>query len=156
MEINIGEKAPDFTLRAHDKSEVTLSQFQGKKVVLLFFPLAFTGTCTKELCSMRDNLSEYNDLDAQVLAISVDSLFVLNQYREANDYNFPLLSDFNKQTIRSYGTLHETFVLDMKGVAKRSVFVIDGSRESYAIRKYSTLPTDLPDFEKVKEVLAAI
>ena len=155
MEINIGEKAPDFTLRAHDKSEVSLSQFQGKKVVLLFFPLAFTGTCTKELCSMRDNLSEYNDLDAQVLAISVDSLFVLNQYREANDYNFPLLSDFNKQTIRSYGALHETFVLDMKGVAKRSVFVIDG----VGILRHKEIldvPTELPDFEKVKEVLAAI
>ncbi len=155
MEINIGEKAPDFTLRAHDKSEVSLNQFKGKKVVLLFFPLAFTGTCTKELCSMRDNLGDYNDLDAQVLAISVDSLYVLNQFREANDYNFPLLSDFNKQTIRSYGTLYETFALGMKGVAKRSVFVIDGTG-ILRHKEILDVPSELPDFEKVKEVLATI
>ena len=155
MEVNIGEKAPDFNLRAHDKSLMSLSQFQGKKVVLLFFPLAFTSTCTEELCTMRDNLSDYNDLDAQVLAISVDSLFVLNQYKQANDYNFPLLSDFNKQTVRSYGALHETFALDIKGVAKRSVFVIDGMG---VLRHKEILdnPSELPNFEKVKEVLAAI
>lgn len=155
MEINIGEKAPDFTLYANDKLEVSLYQFQGKKVVLFFFPLAFSGACTKEVCTIRDNLSAFNDLDAQVLAISVDSLFVLERFREVNNCNFPMLSDFNKSTIRSYGALHEAFDFNIQGVAKRSVFVIDG----VGILRYKEIlddPSNFPDFEKVKEVLAAI
>ncbi len=155
MEINVGEKAPNFALRAHDRSLVTLEQFRDKKVVLLFFPLAFTRTCTKELCSLRDDLQAYNELDAQILAISVDSLFVLDKFREEYGYNFPLLSDFNKEVCRSYGALHEEFALGIKGVAKRSVFVIDGSG-SLRHKEIMENPSNLPDFQKVKDVLAAI
>ena len=155
MEINVGEKAPDFTLRAQDKSRVTLSQYRGKKVVLLFFPLAFTSVCTKELCTIRDELGDYNDLNAEVLAISVDSLYTLNKFRSAHNYNFPLLSDFNKDTSRSYGTLHEEFGLDMRGVSKRSVFVIDGMGV-VRHKEILEIPSQIPDFEKVKETLAAI
>jgi peroxiredoxin len=96
MAIQIGQKAPDFTLHDTDKNKVTLSEQQGKNVVLLFYPLAFTGTCTKELCSVRDNMSFYNDVNAQVYGISVDSLFANGKFKEEQNYNFPLLSDFNK------------------------------------------------------------
>jgi len=122
--LSVGDKAPEFTLRATDKSEKSLNDFSGKHVVLLFFPLAFTGVCTKELCGVRDDHRVYEDLNAQVLAVSVDSLFTLEQFKEAQNYNFPLLSDFNKEVSRAYGSIYEDFVLGMKGVSKRSAFVI--------------------------------
>ena len=125
MEITVGSQAPNFTLRNTEKAEVSLENYKGKKVVLLFFPLAFTGVCTTELCSMRDDIASYSDLDADILAISVDSLFVLDQFKKVENYNFTLLSDFNKEVSRAYGALYEDFVLDMKGVSKRSAFVID-------------------------------
>ena len=154
MEVNIGERAPLFTLRAHDKSEVHLNQYQGKKVVLLFFPLAFSSVCTKELCLMRDEMADYNELDAEVLAISVDSLYSLNVFREKYGYNFSLLSDFNKEASRSYGALHEEFGHGMKGVSKRAVFVID---KGGIIRHKEILdnPGQMPDFDKVRSVLAS-
>ncbi len=155
MEINIDEKAPDFTLRAHDKSMVSLHDYRGQNVVLLFFPLAFTSVCTTELCSMRDHLADYEALNAKVFAISVDSLYTLKHFRETNRLNFPLLSDFNKETSRSYGTLHEEFGYGMKGVAKRSVFVIDGQG---VIRHKEILevPSELPNFDVVRDTLANI
>ena len=125
MNISIGDKAPSFTLRNTAKAEVSLSDFSDQNVLVLFFSLAFTGVCTTELCSIRDNISQYESLDAQVLAISVDSLFTLEQFKKAEGYNFPLLSDFNKEISRAYGSLYEDFVLDMKGVSKRSAFLID-------------------------------
>lgn len=152
MVINKGDKAPNFSLRDTNKAEVKLSDFEGKKTVILFFPLAFTSVCTDELCSVRDNLSFYNDLDAEVLGISVDSLFVLEKFKEMNGYNFTLLSDFNKEASRAYGTLYENFVLDMKGVSKRAAFVVD---EKGIIRYAEVLESagDLPNFSAIKEVL---
>ncbi len=125
MALQIGDQAPAFTLYSSDKQEVSLSDFQNKKVVVLFFPLAFTGVCTDELCEVRDNLSTYQGLNAEVLAISVDSIFALDQFKKQQNLPFPLLSDFNKETAAAYGALYEEFVLGMKGVAKRSAFVID-------------------------------
>ena len=153
MSVQIGEKAPNFTLRATDKSEVSLEDYKGKNVVLLFFPLAFTGVCTEELCSMRDDISSYENLDAQILAVSVDTVFVLGEFKKQQNYNFPLLSDFNKDVSRSYGALYETFVLDMKGVSKRSAFVID---KEGVVRYAEVLESagDLPNFEAVKETLS--
>jgi peroxiredoxin len=155
VEVNIGERAPLFTLRAQDKTEVHLNQYQDKHVVLLFFPLAFSSVCTKELCMMRDDLADYNELNAEVLAISVDSLYSLNVFREKYGYNFDLLSDFNKEVSRSYGALHEEFGLGMKGVSKRAVFVID---KGGTIRHKEILdnPGQMPDFDKVRTVLASI
>ena len=155
MAVQVGEKAPTFTLHAHDKSEVALEDHHGKNVVILFFPLAFTGTCTDELCAIRDDLSTYNDLNAEVLAISVDSLFTLDQYRQQNDYNFNLLSDFNKTVSRAYGAFYEDFVLNMQGVSKRAAFVID---KSGVVRYAEVLEkaTDLPDFAAVKETLTKL
>jgi len=123
--LNIGDKAPDFTLFNTEKKEISLKDYHGKKVLVLFFPLAFTGVCTTELCSVRDGISFYNDIGCDVIAISVDSLFTLEKFKEEQNLNFPLLSDFNKETAEAYGCLYDDFVLGMKKVAKRSAFIID-------------------------------
>jgi len=95
MSVKVGDKAPDFSLLSNKVEKVSLSDFRGKNVVLLFFPLANTGVCTKEMCTFRDELKSYENLNAQVLGISVDSPFALQMWAEKNNYNFPLLSDFN-------------------------------------------------------------
>ncbi len=125
MKIEVGSKAPGFSLYSSEKEKISLSDFKDKNVVLLFFPLAFTGVCTKELCNVRDNIGLYNNSKAKVLAISVDSPQTLAKFKEDQQLNFPLLSDFNKIVSAEYGSLYETFSLDMKGVSKRSAFVID-------------------------------
>jgi len=104
---------------------------------------------------MRDEMADYDQLDAEVLAISVDSLYTLNVFREKYGYSFILLSDFNKEVSRSYGALHEEFGLGMKGVSKRSAFVIDkGGIIRY--KEILDIPSQMPDFDKVKTVLASI
>ena len=127
MKIEVGSQAPGFSLYSSEKERVSLSDYKGKNVVLLFFPLAFTGVCTKELCNVRDNIGAYNNSKAKVIAISVDSPQTLAKFKEDQQLNFPLLSDFNKTVSAEYGSIYETFSLDMKGVSKRSAFVIDGS-----------------------------
>jgi glutaredoxin-dependent peroxiredoxin len=125
IKINVGQQAPDFTLYDSEKNRITLSDQRGQNVLLLFFPLAFTSTCTAELCSVRDNLSFYNKMQAKVFGISVDSLQTLAKYKEEQKLNFTLLSDFNKEVSADYGSLYEMFGYNMKGVSKRSAFVID-------------------------------
>lgn len=125
MKIEIGQPAPDFTLFDSTKNKVTLSALRGQNVLLLFFPLAFTSTCTAELCSVRDNISFYNNVNAKVLGISVDSLHTLAKFKADQNLNFTLLSDFNKDVSSLYGSLYEMFGYNMKGVSKRSAFVID-------------------------------
>jgi peroxiredoxin len=150
--IQIGQKAPDFTLYDSDKQKITLSNYHGKNVLLLFFPQAFTGTCTKELCSTRDNIALYNEANAQVFGISVDSVFTLGKYKEDQHLNFPLLSDFNKTVSTEYGSLYDNFVFDMKGVSKRSAFVIDKD----GVVRYAEIletATDLPDFAAIQKTL---
>ncbi len=97
------------------KNKVGLSDFKGRNVLLLFFPQAFTGTCTKELCSVRDNIADYNNVNAQVLGISVDSIFTLAKYKEEQKLNFPLLSDFNKEVSEDYGSLLRKFCVRYEG-----------------------------------------
>jgi peroxiredoxin len=155
MSLRIGDAAPDFTLRDSDKQEVALHDYKGKNVVILFFPLAFTGTCTTELCSLRDNMNIYNGLNASVLAISVDSLFTLEKFKAEQGYNFPLLSDFNKEVSTAYGSLYENFVLDMKGVSKRSAFVVDKE----GVIRYTEILEDatrIPDFDAIQNVLKTL
>ena len=125
MKIEVGSIAPGFTLYSSEKQKVSLADYKDKNVLLLFFPLAFTSVCTKELCNVRDNIGVYNNSKAKVLAISVDSPQTLAKFKEDQHLNFPLLSDFNKTVSEEYGSLYETFSLDMKGVSKRSAFVID-------------------------------
>ena len=125
MKIELGQTAPDFTLYDSAKNKVTLSDLHGQNVLLLFFPLAFTSTCTAELCSVRDNISFYNNVNAKVFGISVDSLHTLAKYKAEQNLNFTLLSDFNKEVSSMYDSLYERFGYNMKGVSKRSAFVID-------------------------------
>lgn len=155
MTLKTGDKAPSFTLRNSETNEVSLSDYAGKNVIILFFPLAFTGVCTTELCTMRDNMSMYQDLDAQIVAISVDSPFTLAKFKEEQTLNFPLLSDFNKEVSRAYGSLYEDFVLDMKGVSKRAAFVVD----SNGIIRYAEVlenAGELPNFAILKETLVSL
>jgi len=155
MALKAGDKAPLFTLHASDTSEVSLSDYAGKNVVVLFFPLAFTGTCTEELCTMRDALAEFNGMNTDVVAISVDSPFTLAKYKETESLNFPLLSDFNKEVSRQYGSLYDTFVFGMEGVSKRSAFVVDAEG---IIRYAEVLESagDLPNFAAVRETLGSL
>ncbi len=125
MKIEVGSIAPVFNLYSSEKEKVSLEDYRGKNVVLLFFPLAFTGVCTKELCFVRDNIGIYNDSKASVLAVSVDSPQTLAKFKADQKLNFTLLSDFNKIVSQEYGCLYETFSLGMKGVSKRSAFVVD-------------------------------
>lgn len=152
MSIQNGQQAPDFTLYNTLKQPVQLSSLKGSKVVLLFFPAAFTGTCTKELCSVRDDLSWYNNVNAKVFGISTDAVFSLIRYKAEQNLNFELLSDFNKTVCEAYGSQYDTFILDMKGVAKRSAFVID---ETGVVVYAEVLDSagDIPDFEKIKAAL---
>src|ERR1700722_2178628 len=153
--IQIGQPAPNFTLFNSDKQKVSLSDYAGKNVLLLFFPQAFTGTCTKELCSPRDNIALYNQANAEVFGISVDSVFTLAKYKEEQHLNFPLLSDFNKTTSTAYGSLYEDFVFDMHGVSKRTASVID---KAGVVRYAEVLEkaTDLPDFTAIQKALAGL
>lgn len=152
MTIEIGQTAPGFTLYDTDKNKVSLSDFTGKNVLLLFYPQAFTGVCTKELCAVRDDISRYSNVNAQVLGISVDSVFTLQKYKEAQQYNFPLLSDFNKEVSELYGSLYTEWILDMKGVSKRASFIIDkGGKIFYAQVLESA--NEMPDFEAINKEL---
>jgi len=155
MHLNIGDTAPDFTLFNTEKQAISLSSYHGKNVVILFFPLAFTSTCTAELCGVRDDISNYGKMEAEVLAISVDSLFTLGKFKEEQGLNFNLLSDFNKTTSEAYGSLYDTFVLDMKGVSKRSAFLVD--REG-VIRYAEVLESagDVPNLDALKEILKTL
>lgn len=152
MAIEPGKTAPDFTLFDTGKTKVSLSGLQGKNVILLFFPQAFTSTCTKELCAVRDDIGRYSNANAQVLGISVDSVFTLKKYKEDQHYDFPLLSDFNKEVSALYGSLYNEWILDMKGVSKRSAFVID---KAGIIRYAEVLENagDIPDFNTINRVL---
>lgn len=155
MPLTSGHTAPAFSLTSSDKETISLDQFKGRPVVLLFFPLAFTSVCTAELCSIRDGLKEYDQHEAQVLGISVDSPFALAKFREENGLNFPLLSDFNKEASSAYEVLYETFAFGMKGVSKRAAFVIDGEG---VIRYAEVLENagELPNLEAVIGTLAGL
>lgn len=152
MTLHVGDKAPNFKLISTEKEPVELSDYDGKNVLLLFFPLAFTGVCTTELCSVRDNLSQYNDAKVEVFGISVDSLFSLDKFKEEQNLNFTLLSDFNKEASTAYGCLYKDFVLDMKGVSKRSAFLIDKN----GLLQYTEILDDagqLPDFNAIEQAI---
>ncbi|GIX47944.1 MAG: peroxiredoxin [Candidatus Tectimicrobiota bacterium] len=155
MSVQVGQPAPDFTLKNTDMQDVTLSSFRGQKnVVLLFVPLAFTSVCTNELCSVRDNLNQYASLNAEVLGISVDSPFALKQWKEKENLNFTLLSDFNREVVKAYGAQYDQ-LLGFKGVAKRAAFVIDKEGKV----RYAEVLEDarqLPNFEKIQETLRSL
>jgi len=154
MSLQVGDQAPDFKLYSSDLTEVSLSAFKGKKVIIHFFPMAFTGVCTEQLCAMRDNFSFYEGIDAQILGISVDSPFSLAKFKEVQNYQFPLLSDFNKEVSSAYGAFYDEFAFGLKGVSKRAAFVID---EAGKIVYAEVLENagDLPDFKAINDSLKA-
>ena len=156
MSKQTGDQIPDVTLFDTDKTPVSLSGQQDKNLVILFFPLAFTSTCTAELCSMRDNIAIYNTANAQVYGISVDSLFTLGKFKEEQHLNFPLLSDFNKEASKAFGVLYDTFpAFGMEGVSKRAAFVVDRA----GVIRYAEVcasPGDLPDFEAIQATLKTL
>lgn len=155
MALRIGDKAPDFSLYSSEKELVHLHDYIGKNVVLLFFPLAFTSTCTKELCATRDDMTLFNDVGAEILAISVDSPQTLAKYKEVYQLNFRLLSDFNKDVSRAYDVLYEEFILGMRGVSKRAVFVLD---KEGMIRHMEVLEVSgqMPDMQLMKETVKSL
>lgn len=155
MEIKVGKEAPDFTLFNTEKAQISLDSLKEKNVLILFFPLAFTSTCTVELCNIRDNLSWYQQVNANVIGISVDSLFSLKKYKEEQQINFNLLSDFNKDVCSDYGTLYDVFAYGMKAVSKRAAFIVDKK----GIVQYAEIlenASDLPNFEAIQTKLKEI
>ncbi len=156
MSILAGQQAPDFTLFNTEKQKVSLADQRGKNVVLLFFPFAFTGTCTAELCNVRDNIGIYNNTNAQVFGLSVDSLFTLDKYKADQNLNFPLLSDFNKEASKAFDVLYDIFpAFELQGVSKRAAFVID---KEGVVRYAEICPTpgDLPDFTAIQKTLEGL
>jgi len=152
MNISIGQQAPEFSLYDTTKNKISLSDFKGQNVLLLFFPQAFTRVCTKELCSFRDAIGFYDNSNARVIGISVDSVFTLAKFKEVQQYNFPLLSDFNKEVSAAYGSIYENWILDMKGVSKRSAFVIDKK----GIVQYAEVlenSSEEPNYDAIRETL---
>ncbi len=149
MSVEIGKKAPDFKLYDTDRKERSLSEFAGKKVVLAFYPGAFTSVCTKELCNFRDSLSKFNNISAQVIGVSVDPPFSNKAFAEQNKLNFPILSDYERTVVKAYDAYHDNFV-GLKGYtsAKRAVFVIDKS----GVIKYKWVSNDPgvePNYDEV-------
>jgi peroxiredoxin len=152
MEVKIGQPAPDFSLYDTTRTKISLADLKGQNVLLLFFPQAFTRVCTKELCSVRDNIGYYANVNAKVFGISVDSVNTLAKFKQDQGYNFSLLSDFNKEVSSVYGALYETWILDMKGVSKRAAFVIDKT----GIVQYAEVlenAGDEPNYEAIQKTL---
>jgi glutaredoxin-dependent peroxiredoxin len=155
MKIQTNQQAPEISLFDTEMKPVNLSDFKGQKnVLVLFFPMAFTGVCTKELCGVRDDIARYSNANAQIIGISVDSVFSLAKFKEEQGYNFPLLSDFNKVASNNYGCIYDSFTgMGMVGVSKRSAFVIDKA----GLVQYTEIlesAGDIPNFDAINEVLA--
>ncbi len=153
--LQIGQKAPDFKLLNTEKNEVSLGQYKGKNVVLFFFPMAWTGNCTKEMCSVQDDYSAYKDMNAEVIGISVDSFFALKHFAADQKLGFTLLSDFNKEVIKAYDLVHHEFAFGYKDVAKRATIVID---KEGIIRFMEILPSpgDFPNMDAIKAAVKSL
>ena len=156
MLLKNGDQAPNFTLKNTNNESVSISDFKGKSnVVVLFFPAVGTGICEKELCSTRDSMKDYESLNAQIVAISVDGPFAQKLWVDKYKFNFPLLSDFNKEVSPAYGAFYDVWLSgkwDLKGVSKRAAFVIDKN----GIIKYSEVlenPGEEPNYNSIKETL---
>jgi glutaredoxin-dependent peroxiredoxin len=154
MSADVGSKAPDFTLMNQDREPVSLSGERGHPVVLAFFPAAFSGVCTKELCTFRDSLAKLNNAKAKIYGISVDTFFTLKAFQTDQKLTFPLLSDFNKDVIRKYGVVNPDMI-GLKDISKRATFVIDRS----GVVRHAEVLEDArnePDYAKVKQTLASL
>ena len=162
MPIDVGTEVKDFTVlkATGDKVEpFKLADNIGKEsLVLAFFPLAFTGVCTAEMCTFRDSIAQFGDLKAKVYGVSVDSPFTQNHFIKHEKLNFPLLSDFNRELVDAFGVRRTQAIgpaPGLFGVANRSVFVLD-KKGKVAYRWFSENPKDLPPFDEVKAALAKL
>ena len=155
MPIEVGSKAPDFTLLNQDRERVTLSQELDKgNLVLAFFPGAFSGTCTKEMCSFRDTMGTFRNVKARVLGISTDTFFTLKAWGDQQHLGFPLLSDYNKEVITAYDVVNPDMI-GLKNISRRAVFVIDKG----GVVRYREVLDDArnePDYAKLNEALAGL
>lgn len=153
MELNIGDKAPNFELPDTELKMRTMDEFKGKKIVLSFFVAASSPVCENELCTFRDSWEDFSKLNAQVIAISNDGPFANKAFAEKHNLKFPVLGDYNSKTIRDYGVLMKD-LLHIKdyNAAKRSVFVIleDGK---IGYKWVSDDPLKEPNYEEIKEFL---
>ncbi|MCL5439636.1 MAG: redoxin domain-containing protein [Thermoplasmataceae archaeon] len=152
--VELNSKAPDFKLIDSNLKQKTLADYKGNKTVLLFFPGAFTGVCTKEMCTFRDSMSKFNNLKAKVVGISVDQPFSLAQFAKENNLNFDLLSDATREVSKKYDSLHHDFV-NVPGLtaSKRSVFILDQN----GIVKYKWIsenPGVEPNYAEIEKELA--
>jgi len=153
--IDVGVKAPDFTLPSTVGDKFTLSEHFGKEnVVLSFYVFDFSPVCTKEMCSFRDGLADLEKLNARVVGISIDSLWSHKAFAQSLNIKFPLLSDFNKEISRRYGVLYED-LRGLRGVSKRSVFVID-KEGVIRYRWVSEEPGNEPNYAEVQNILKSI
>jgi len=152
MKLREGDRIDNFTLQNENGKKVALSELTDKRtVLLLFFPLAYSDLCTKELCQVRDNMKLYDSLNTTIAGISVDSFFTLKEFKKSNNLNFTLLSDFNKEVSEYFGCLYDDY-FGMKGVSKRSAFIINENMDLV----YSEIledSSDLPDFKAIKKAL---
>ena len=156
MAADVGQSAPDFTLPDADRQAQTLSSFRGKNVVLAFYPGAFTGVCTTEMCTFRDQMEQFNSLDAQVLGISVDGAFSLKVFSDQNNLNFPLLSDFARQVVNEYDVALENFAgMDGYTASKRAVVVVD-KEGVIRYRWVGPNPGVEPDYDEVKQAISGL
>src|SRR4030095_16484356 len=159
MALKVGDKAPNFTLPSltpsKDVTNISLSDHKGKNVVLLFFPQAFTGTCTTEMCTMSDNFNTYKNMNADVFGISVDGTFVQKAFAEKNNINIPLLSDFNREVVKAYDVQRPEFAHGMKGTAERAVYVVD---KDGVIRYVEVMasPGDQVNFDVIKKAVEGL
>jgi len=152
MSLDVGAKAPQFRLKSSTEEEISLSDYIGDSpTVVLFFPLAFSPVCTNELVAVRDDYRSYEKLGARVVGVSVDSQFTLRAWADQLELQFPLLSDFNKETARAYGALEDDY-FGMKGVSKRAAFVIDADGK-VVYRWITDDDSVLPDFEAIKSAV---
>ncbi len=156
MSVEIGRNPPDFQLPDQDRKQRTLRDFLGKKTVLAFFPGAFTSVCTKEMCTLRDSMAAFNGLNAQVVGIDVNDPFTNRAFADANNLQFPILSDYTRETVRKFNVFHEDFA-GFKGytVAKRSVFILD-EKGTVRFKWISEDPGKQPDYDEIKKTLATI
>ncbi|HLE31640.1 MAG TPA: peroxiredoxin [Bacteroidota bacterium] len=155
MPIKVGDNAPDFTLFDFDKKSHTLKEFLGKNTVLAFYPGAFTGVCTKEMCALQDSMARLNSLNAHVVGISVDSPFANKAFATQNKLQFLLLSDYDRSVSTTYAGIYKDFGIPGYTAAKRSVFVLDkGGKVAYAW--ISEIPGTEPNYEEITSALTAL
>lgn len=156
MAVDVGQAAPDFSLYDTERAKRSLSEFKGKNVVLAFAPGAFTGTCTTEMCNLRDQIGEFNSLDAEILGITVDPPFSQKAWADANNLNFTILSDFGREATTAYDiALNNMAGMEGYVAANRAVFVVDkGGVVQY--KWLAPTPGDLPDYDEIRQAIGKL